>query len=487
MDLHSIDSGFRIAQIFIYNKGFQMKKFNQSVLATAMLFAAGGVNAAAFQLAEVSTSGLGRAYAGEAAIADNASVVATNPALMSLFKTNQFSVGGIYVDSKINMSGNTQVSIIRNDITPILQPSSKDLYQKSVVPGSLVPNMYFVAPINDKFALGGGMNVNFGLKSEYDNKYNGGVFGGTTDLTALNLNLSGSYRVTEGFSAGLGLNAIYAQAKIERRAGFLADVPAALGTAAMRSRDIAELLRTPKASELLSSPALANVKKDTILTQLQDKAAWAFAWNAGVMYQFNENHRIGLAYHSKVDIDFTDHTATSLQAHRIGQEGGLKLNLPDYLEFSGFHQLTEKFAMHYSYKYSHWSRLKNLYASYHSDGREAFHKKMYYRNSSRVALGGTYNVDDKLTLRAGIAYDQAAATEHASAAIPDTDRTWYSIGATYKFTPNLSVDLGYAYLKGKKVHFKEEQRISNGVVVVTGNYSSKASANLYGLNLNYSF
>ena len=255
----------------------------------------------------------------------------------------------------------------------------------------------------------------------------------------------------------------------------------------MNDPKIATLLASPNASSLLSSPALANVKKDTILTQLQDKAAWAFAWNAGVMYQFNENHRIGLAYHSKVDIDFTDHTATSLQAHRIGQEGGLKLNLPDYLEFSGFHQLTEKFAMHYSYKYSHWSRLKNLYATYHADGVEAFHKKMYYRNSSRVALGGTYNVDDKLTLRAGIAYDQAAATEHASAAIPDTDRTWYSVGATYKFTPNLSLDLGYAYLKGKKVHFKEEQRISNGAVVVTGNYSSKASANLYGLNLNYSF
>ena len=486
MDLHSIDSGFRIAQIFIYNKGFQMKKFNQSVLATAMLFAAGGASAAAFQLSEVSTSGLGRAYAGEAAIADNASVVATNPALMSLFKTNQFSVGGVYVDSKINMSGNAQVSIIRNDVTPILQHSSKDLSQKSVVPGSLVPNMYFVAPINDKFALGGGMNVNFGLKSEYDNKYNGGVFGGTTDLTALNLNLSGSYRVTEGFSAGLGLNAIYAQAKIERRAGFLADVPAALRRA-MNDPKIATLLASPNASSLLSSPALANVKKDTILTQLQDKAAWAFAWNAGVMYQFNENHRIGLAYHSKVDIDFTDHTATSLQAKRMGQEGGLKLNLPDYLEFSGFHQLTEKFAMHYSYKYSHWSRLKNLYASYHSDGKEAFHKKMYYRNSSRIALGGTYNVDDKLTLRAGIAYDQSAATSHASAAIPDTDRMWYSLGATYKFTPNLSVDLGYAYLKGKKIHFREEQRISNGAVVVTGNYSSKASANLYGLNLNYSF
>ena len=483
MDLHSIDSGFRIAQIFIYNKGFQMKKFNQSVLATAMLFAAGGVNAAAFQLAEVSTSGLGRAYAGEAAIADNASVVATNPALMSLFKTNQFSVGGVYVDSKINMNGDVNVTspLAMSQLNPKGLLASNSASHRSIVPGSLVPNMYFVAPINDKFALGGGMNVNFGLKSEYDNKYNGGVFGGTTDLTALNLNLSGSYRVTEGFSAGLGLNAIYAQAKIERRAGALADAAQYVGNAVRAGA----IQLPPTADPLLAS--LSRVQKDTILTQLQDKAAWAFVWNAGVMYQFNENHRIGLAYHSKVDIDFTDHTATSLQAQRIGQEGGLKLNLPDYLEFSGFHQLTEKFAMHYSYKYSHWSRLKNLYATYHADGVEAFHKKMYYRNSSRVALGGTYNVDDKLTLRAGIAYDQAAATEHASAAIPDTDRTWYSVGATYKFTPNLSVDLGYAYLKGKKVHFKEEQVIRNGAVVVTGNYTSKASANLYGLNLNYSF
>ena len=455
MDLHSIDSGFRIPQIFIYNKGFQMKKFNQSVLATAMLFAAGGANAAAFQLAEVSTSGLGRAYAGEAAIADNASVVATNPALMSLFKTNQFSVGGVYVDSKINMSGNTDITALGRNVGARLPSTSTNLHQKNVVPGSLVPNMYFVAPVNDKVAIGAGMNVNFGLKSEYDNKYNGGVFGGTTDLTALNLNLSGSYRITEGFSAGLGLNAIYAQAKIERRAGVLAN--------------------------------FMPVKEDTILTQLQDKAAWSFAWNTGAMYQFNENHRIGLAYHSKVDVDFTDRTATSVQANRYGEEGGLKLNLPDYVEFSGFHQFCVFFGLVLCFFFSHWSRLKNLYASYHSDGKEAFHKKMYYRNSSRIALGGTYNVDDKLTLRAGIAYDQSAATSHASAAIPDTDRMWYSLGATYKFTPNLSVDLGYAYLKGKKIHFREEQRISNGAVVVTGNYTSKASANLYGLNLNYSF
>lgn len=35
-----------------------MKKFNQSILATTMLLAAGGANAAAFQLAEVLLLGL---------------------------------------------------------------------------------------------------------------------------------------------------------------------------------------------------------------------------------------------------------------------------------------------------------------------------------------------------------------------------------------------------------------------------------------------
>lgn len=454
-----------------------MKKFNQSLLATAMLLAAGGANAAAFQLAEVSTSGLGRAYAGEAAIADNASVVATNPALMSLFKTAQFSTGGVYVDSRINMNGNVAATVTGTSVNTTKDGSAS---ARNVIPGAFVPNLYFVAPVNDKFALGAGMNVNFGLKSKYDDSYDAGVFGGKTDLSAINLNLSGAYRVTEGLSLGLGVNAVYAKAQVERNAGIIVDTAKiaqtafSVGTAEQKA-----------AGEYLTSTGKS---KDKSVVQLQDRAAWGFGWNAGVMYQFNEANRIGLAYHSKVDIDFTDRTATSLEAGVIkaGKKGDLTLTLPDYLELSGFHQLTDKFAVHYSYKYTHWSRLTKLYASY-ENGKKAFDKELQYSNNSRVALGASYNLDEKLTLRAGIAYDQAASRHQRSAAIPDTNRTWYSLGATYKFTPNLSVDLGYAYLKGKKVHFKEVQKVAGGFIITTANYTSQAHANLYGLNLNYSF
>lgn len=456
-----------------------MKKFNQSLLATAMLLAAGGANAAAFQLAEVSTSGLGRAYAGEAAIADNASVVATNPALMSLFKTAQFSTGGVYVDSRINMNGDVDSSAIISNMIKATKDGSAS--QRNVVPGAFVPNLYFVAPVNDKFALGAGMNVNFGLKSEYDDSYNAGVFGGKTDLTAINLNLSGAYRVTEGLSLGLGVNAVYAKAQVERNAGIIVD-------SAKDSQVQGALTVLPEPLRDLNKHLPS---KDKSVVSLQDRAAWGFGWNAGVMYQFNEANRIGLAYHSKVDVDFTDRTATSFEANVIkaGKTGNLTLTLPDYLELSGFHQLTDKLAVHYSYKYTHWSRLTKLHASF-EDGKKAFDKELQYSNNSRVALGASYNLDEKLTLRAGIAYDQAASRHQRSAAIPDTDRTWYSLGATYKFTPNLSVDLGYAYLKGKKVHFKEVKTIGQKntfELTTTANYTSQAHANLYGLNLNYSF
>lgn len=451
-----------------------MKKFNQSLLATAMLLAAGGANAAAFQLAEVSTSGLGRAYAGEAAIADNASVVATNPALMSLFKTAQFSTGGVYVDSRINMNGDVTASVTG---TTLIATQNGSASERNVVPGAFVPNLYFVAPVNDKFALGAGMNVNFGLKSEYDDGYDAGIFGGKTDLSAINLNLSGAYRVTEGLSLGLGVNAVYAKAQVERNAGIIADTA--------KNSQNAFNVGSPedkKIPQYLTS-------QDKSVVSLQDRAAWGFGWNAGVMYQFNEANRIGLAYHSKVDIDFSDRTATSLEAGVIeaGKTGNLTFTLPDYLELSGFHQLTDKLAVHYSYKYTHWSRLTKLHASF-GDGKKAFEKELQYSNNSRVALGASYDLYEKLTLRAGIAYDQAASRHQRSAAIPDTDRTWYSLGATYKFTPNLSVDLGYAYLKGKKVHFKEVATIGKNVMLnTTANYTSQAHANLYGLNLNYSF
>ena len=481
-------------------KGHKMKinKFTTTFISTLLLGAATGASAAAFQLAEVSTSGLGRAYAGEAAMADNASVVATNPALMSLFKQNEFSAGGVYVDSRIHMSGPVKASTASG-----LTLATGNANAHSVVPGAFIPNMYFVSPINDKFALGAGMNVNFGLKSEYSRDYDAGIFGGITDLTTINLNLSGSYKITDNLTAGLGINSVYAKAEVDRTPGIaitgVKNMLAKMGENNVKSllsaRIRAQNPNVPQAvADALAQKTINNLKnldKNDSLVHLKDNA-WGFGWNAGFVYEFNQDNRLGLAYHSKIDIDFTDRNALSLQQHQgvltpYISEGSLTLKLPAYWEFSGFHQLTDLWAVHYSYKYTEWSRFKELRGTYQDgSGYEAFVKKEEYKNNSRFAIGTTYNINDALTLRAGLAYDKAASKAHLSASIPDTDRMWYSLGATYKFTPDLSVDVGFSHLRGKKKHFVETQRIK-GLLVVEADYATKASANLYGLNLNYRF
>ncbi|MCX9715542.1 outer membrane protein transport protein, partial [Vibrio cholerae] len=62
-------------------------KTNKTLLSCAVAFGLASVStftqAAGFQLAEYSATGLGRAYAGEAAMADNASAQWRNPAMLT--------------------------------------------------------------------------------------------------------------------------------------------------------------------------------------------------------------------------------------------------------------------------------------------------------------------------------------------------------------------------------------------------------------------
>lgn len=92
-----------------------------------------------------------------------------------------------------------------------------------------MPNLHFVAPINDQFGWGASVTSNYGLATEFNNNYAAGAYGGKTDLETLNLNLSGAYRLDNHWSFGVGFDAVYAKAKIERYAGDLGKVVAGSG------------------------------------------------------------------------------------------------------------------------------------------------------------------------------------------------------------------------------------------------------------------
>ena len=97
----------------------------------ALILLPGQVLAAGFQLAEQSATGMGRAFAGEAAIADNASVIARNAAAMTRFERTAFSGGVIHIQPDVNIEGLTRVPTAQGPVT--LDASANDIADGALV------------------------------------------------------------------------------------------------------------------------------------------------------------------------------------------------------------------------------------------------------------------------------------------------------------------------------------------------------------------
>ncbi|ADO47650.1 long-chain fatty acid transporter FadL [[Enterobacter] lignolyticus] len=444
----------------------QKTRFTKSALAVAVALVSTHAWSAGFQLNEFSSSGLGRAYSGEGAIADDAGNASRNPALIMMFDRPTFSAGAVYIDPDVNISGKS--------------PSGKSLDANNIAPSAWVPNVHFVAPINDQFGWGASITSNFGLATEYGDNYAAGTMGGKTDLTTVNLNLSGAYRLNDSWSFGLGFDAVYADAKIERYAG-----DAGMLAAGQIMAQVPSLPAPARAAAVAKAQQLAAIPADTQIARLKG-SEWGYGWNAGILYELDKNNRWGLTYRSEVKIDFDGNYNSNMSAAVPGFPyptggktipGSLTLNLPEMWEISGYNRVAPQWAVHYSMAYTSWSQFQELKAT-GSNGQTLFYKDESFKDSMRIALGTTYYYDDNWTFRTGIAFDDSPVpAQTRSISIPDQDRFWLSAGATYAFNKDASVDVGASYMHGQNVTIKEGPY----------EFRSEGKAWLFGTNFNYRF
>ena len=395
--------------------------FKKSLIAATIALATGQVHAAAFQLNEHSASGLGRAYAGEAAIADNASVLARNPAAMTTFDKMAVSVSGTYIKPDVDVEGAiNRVDANGNKITKLTDAS-----ESGIAPAALVPASYFIQPLNDQWAWGIGLFSNYGLSTEYSETFSAGVGAGNTELMTFNINPNIAYRINEQFSIGAGINAVYGAAELNRFAGYTGTI-------------------LPKDTNI------AHMKGDT----------WGFGWNVGTLYEVNDNHRFALTYRSQVDMSFDGDFKGLTSGNKI-VDGNLKLDLPAQAEFAGYHRLNQQFAVHYSVNWTDWSAFQELKATSsgcNTPGQPGvcLNKPEKFKDSTRYSIGGTWYINPAWEARLGFAYDSSPIeAEYRSLSIPDSDRVWYSAGATYHINPDMSFDFGLTYIDGKEVDVNE--------------------------------
>ncbi|MDN2483783.1 outer membrane protein transport protein [Vibrio agarivorans] len=412
-----------------------MKIRHYSTLSLAIV-ASFQAHAAGFQVAEHSASGLGRAFSGEAAVAQDASVISRNPAAMTRFDRAMFSGAISIVDPEV-------------DVTDITDPDNIER-ANDVAPLQVVPAGYYLSPINDKWAWGIGMFTTYGVATDYPDDISAGPLAGDTALISVNLNPSVAYRINEQFSIGLGVNFVYAHAELNRHYGFLG-----------------------APSDKPSSRNLVSMEGDT----------FGWGWNIGALYELNENHRFGFGYRSQVDLDFDDGDFTS-DLTNAEHKAGLKVDLPAIWEVSGFHQLNEMFALHYSYQQTDWSVFKELKAtSPLCPNGVCFYKEEKYDDAGRWSIGTTVTFNENWIGRLGFAYDEQAGK--ATLSIPDSDRYWYSIGATYMLNENWSFDAGFALVVSKDGTFSETLEANESEF--TFDFESEGTAYITSLQMNYMF
>ncbi|EDK29529.1 long-chain fatty acid transport protein [Vibrionales bacterium SWAT-3] len=408
--------------------------FKKSLLAVTITLASSQAMAAGFQLNAQSATGLGRAFAGDAVIADNASVMARNPAAMSMFDKTELSLGFETITTDIKVSDATYTSAMN----PIGTPTSSNYDDAGGT--SVAPNIHLIVPVNEKFAWGVNAYSNFGTSTDFGSDFAASEFGGETDIMSLNFGLAGSYRLNDQWSFGAGLDIIYGKGTLKRTT----------------STSV-----TPGGNSPLDGLTLVNI---------DGADGWGVGFNVGTVYELDENNRFGLSYRYSPEITAEDSK---------GQE--ITLPLPDMAEFSGYHKLEDtKFAVHYSLQWVGWKAFDKIEFGGTATTPDAAYE---WKNAGHISVGTTYYLNNDWDLRAGYMYDIAAQDDLKSVSVPDSDRQWFSAGFTYHIDTASNVDFGFTYLLGEDVkNVNESTPLGTSVSATT-----RADAILLGLQYSRSF
>ncbi|MCL1077001.1 aromatic hydrocarbon degradation protein [Parashewanella spongiae] len=429
-----------------------MHLLNKTSLAVALALASTQTLAAGFQLNSQSATGIGRAFSGEAAIGDNASVLSRNPAAMALFDEKALSIGLTYAQTDV------EVKDLAYQQAPTTGFGSID----DAADNKLIPNLYYIQPYNNNFSFGFAAFSNFGTGTDTSSFLtdNPGAtlpvdLLGNTEVTTINFNGSLSWRVNKHFSVGAGIDAVYGEGLLTRQ-----------GKTAFSD-----------------SSTLVDVDAD----------GWGFGGIVGALIEFNKDNRIGISYRESPDIKVKGvlNTLTPNQEKTallpvVSDE--LEVPLPDIWQIGGFHQLTDQFAIHYTAQYTSWGDFEKITLQGNKIGTtqvpDSALKVYKWEDSWLYSIGGTYSVNQDWTLRAGYLFDDGVVGELSSISIPDSDRDWYTAGIGFNLDKNSTIDFGLAYVKGENTEVIENSAILGGVNIIA---HTNASATYYSVQYSYNF
>jgi long-chain fatty acid transport protein len=451
-------------------------------LTALTLIAAGAfapqAQASGFQLREQSPSAQGNAFAGISAGGNDISALFFNPATMTQFDGWQFSLGGTYVGLDVKLQdlsasrtpallalGFQTAPVTGTSLGPVSGASSHGNSGISAV----LPEFNIMYSVSKDLKVGLSLNVPFGLTTEYDANWTGRYHGLKSDLKTIDVAPSLAYRVNDQFSFGVAFVARKADAELTNAVDYgtalALKVGSGLAAAGLSTVSPGPGQNSPVANIAMGAPSAVFGTPGYAIPGAWDGKAglkgdgWGYGWKAGFTWQPTKEFRLGGAYSAamtmtlKGDASFefpsnlppTDLAALNGAGLKNGG-GQADLALPATASLGFDWKATSAFSLQGEVAQSTWSRFKELRVKFNTGAPDSITDENW-KDTWFYSLGGTYKVNQDWTLRAGVAFDQGAVDDnHRTPRIPDNDRKWLSLGATYTVSKKVAIDVGYTHL-----------------------------------------
>lgn len=348
------------------------------------------VSAGGLYLNEYATPSMGVSGAGANAVASDASTTFHNPAGMTRIEGDEimFGVGVLHSTAEFDPSPNT----------PVAGGDGGDAGGWAPILGT-----YYMHSLSDDWKVGINVVSISGAVVDYDDNWAGRYLVDKVSLLTLNVMPGVAYKVNENLSVSAGANIMY-------------------GTMDM---DVSIPTPTPLDGE----------------AKLRDVDDWDVGYNLGLLYEFNEKTRVGLVYSSEVELELDGDVDIS----PIGAATGIGTDIPfvQLVRLSGYHDLSEKFAILGTVGWEDWSELDSQTIYVGPGGADI---ERNWKDTYHFALGLHYRASEKWLLQTGVAYDTSPSDSGDT--LPDLpiDRQWrISGGAIYELNERVTIGGAVTY------------------------------------------
>lgn len=457
---------------------------------TGGLLGTGQATAAGFALLEQNTSGLGNAYAGAAAVAEDASTIFFNSAGLTQLKRPSLVLNGavIMVSSKFS-NANSQPAL------GFATPGGNGGDAGGTTP---VPALYVGVPLTERLSGGIGVNAPFGLKTEYDGDWLGRFQGVLSDVKTTNINTALAFKVSDVVSFGIGANYQTLQAELTKNVNYTAVIAQGVQQQ-LTPLVLAGTLTPAQAAAQVNAAVAANAGLQGLSTVKGDDSAWGY--DVGLLFNFQDRTRLGLSYRSAMkyavhgDARFAPPTAGNATGQAVISAASastlvngpvtLDIKLPATARLALMQKLGAKIELLGEVSWTQWSDIQELRVK-RSSGVTLSNTPEEWDDTMRYAVGASFQLGNAAKLRFGAAIDEAPVPDSTrTPRLPDADRTWLSAGAKINLTERIDMDVGYSYVKAKDAPLNQNDGNTQLNGLINGEHKTKI--NILGVQATVSF